>query len=376
MKKDLSKTIPLMGFIFFIWVCDYFITPIQNILPKKRRIEVLKANEWLFSICLISSDFLGIFVDYIFKKWILSKEEKEQYGGNENEKKKIIKSWKVVLFSSFLGFCVRICNFLYIIIVSKELKPLGMIWILLVDFCLRLLFFKIGNFGPFIKVDIYSLVLLIISSLLPIIFFIIDKKEYFSESLAYILFIFLKFIIIPLEDFINNYLLYNKGKQKALKPHSVMFVRGIVNIFLMIILTIFFYFFDLVNLKYLFQNQDKKELLSKIIISILTLIFGSLKSFTILLLITIFTAIPASFCNFLLILYKYVQSRAEEEKHEFNMRDINSLIYSFVIILIILDYSGLISIDFDKKKNEVKGNADSSMIDQNQNQNIELLHVT
>ena len=102
----------------------------------------------------------------------------------------------------------------------------------------------------------------------------------------YFFFLTIKFIVIPLEEVINKILL----TKKFVLAHSLILIRGIINMFVFIILIPILYFTNSFEFELYIKNEDENfNIFIKILLFILYIILLFLRSFSIMKVIYFFT---------------------------------------------------------------------------------------
>ena len=159
-------------------------------------------------------------------------------------------------------------------------------------------------------------------------FIAIDSDELMNWP--YFIFISIKFIISALEDVINKILLINK----FLLPQTLMFLRGIYNFFMILVLFSFFYFFKLNKYQLDFDNK-KINLIWQILLIIFIIPILFLKSFLIMKVIYIFTPQHVAFINVVFYMLRLLRCRIISADNEI-------VISTDVIFLLIIIFSTLL----------------------------------
>ena len=170
-------------------------------------------------------------------------------------------------------------------------------------------------------------------------FIAIDSEELMNWP--YFIFISIKFIIFAL-DTINKILLINK----FLLHQALMFLRGLYNFFMILVLFPIFYFTELNKYK---LDFDKKRI--NLIWQILLLIFIIpilfLKSFLIMKVIYIFTPQPVAFLNVVFYMIRLLRCRIESADNTIlisaDVLFLSIIIFSTLLFneMIILNFCGL-----------------------------------
>jgi hypothetical protein len=331
--ENVPKNAEITAFICFAWIYDIIIWPSYEILVKDKMVRI--PTEWLFCVYLIVSDFSGIIFKYFFY-------EKNNNEGDNVQLRNIYKSLHILLISNLLGFLGRIADFLFIIIMSYKQVPLGMVWIVFLDYFSRFIFTRIFRYHN--VNEIFFFFVLIVSIIFPLYHFIEEYSILIFQTRIIIYFVFtlLKIMLISLEDGLNNYLLSFRT-QYILKPSSIMFVRGISNSILMIFITIIISISQNLNLKYIFRNENWKEFFFKLFMGIIIIFFSSLRTYNKLIIIKQYSSIPIAFCNSFIIIYRYYQSRTQRD-FKLTERDVSTCALFLIVLFGILLASDLVTI--------------------------------
>jgi hypothetical protein len=162
-----------------------------------------------------------------------------------------------------------------------------------------------------------------ISAFIAINSYELSRWPYFS-------FIFLKFITIPLEDVINKILLTNK----FLLPQSLMFMRGLYNLIMLLIIIPILYFTNELKLDFYF-NENEIGYIIQISLLIFFIAFTLLKSFYIMKVIYIFTPQHVAFLNVVFYMIRLLRCRI-------TTGDQSLIIISDSVFLIIIIFSTLL----------------------------------
>jgi hypothetical protein len=155
-------------------------------------------------------------------------------------------------------------------------------------------------------------------------------NSYELSKWPYFAFIFIKFIIVPLEDTINKILLTNK----FLLPQSLMFMRGLYNLIMLLIIIPTLYFSNELKLDFYF-NENEIGYIMQISLMIFFIVFTLLKSFYIMKVIYIFTPEHVAFLNVVFYMLRLLRCRI-------TTGDKSLIIISDSIFLIIIIFSTLL----------------------------------
>ena len=249
-------------------------------------------------------------------------------------------------------------------------------WLISIDILLRIIFSKY-----ILKLKFYKhhrLGLLLDGSGFLILTIINIYRIYFdynniepTKLWIYILFLLPKFILYPLRDVISKKLLTDKFTL----PHSLMFMRGIFNLFFLIILSIFIICFtDKIHFSNIIDNFSHSYYIISFIISI---IFQFFKNFIVLKVIYIFTPQHICFLGVFNIIIDIVYQLFISQVKKVDFLFIVVCLTSFVIIIGVIIFNEIIIINkyglqegtkeglLDKEKIEKLSNLNSLNDDDN-----------
>lgn len=340
-----------LTYILLIWFCDYMIWWGSSFYfsPTNRSLEIIKTNHWVLCLSLFLADLLGILFHYAFER---EEDEKKKDKDELPEKEKVMQSLYLVLISSLLSFLSISSDFFYLIILKYESDKLGDNSILIVDFSLRFILCKVIELKKTTSFDYLSMGLIAIGSICTFAILIL-KGNFTNETLFSRIILYLKIVIKPIEDIINNYLL----KIKKIKNSSIMLTRGFYNVSLITIITLFLILFGSLDMTSLFHYEYLLDIFSLIGFILINLFFGSIKNYNILTVIKNFSVINAHFCYTSLFLRQYLERR-KKENSTFNTEDLANIFFFIIIVFIILVYGNLIPSKYfiseaEKKENKV-----------------------
>lgn len=163
-------------------------------------------------------------------------------------------------------------------------------WIVAIDILSRYFFSRIILKTKLYKHHFWSIIIstlgFIFMSSIDLITIINNKKYDFSIKMWYLLFIFPRALIFPLEDAINKILLSND----FLLPHSLMFDRGIIEFFILLIFSLILFITKKLEISY-----DSENIKYVILIKIAQTIVSSIKAFCLMQAIYIYSSQYVSF---------------------------------------------------------------------------------
>jgi len=222
--------------------------------------------------------------------------------------------YKLILLISALEFISRFIDLIiYIIFETKRARNGEIAWLISFDFLSRVIFSRYilklkvhRHHFVTIALTIFSLILMSIMA-----FIAIDDKD--LRNWPCFISLSLKFIIISLEDVLNKYLF----NEKFLLPHTLMFLRGIFNaIMFLIILPLIFIIRSAIkdnenlNLGLGPANEDQDmAVIWQVLLTILYTIIYCMKTFCIMKIIYIFNPQYISFLNELFNLFILLRCR-------------------------------------------------------------------
>ena len=308
-------------YFLLFWILELIITIIRNHLFKKsckdNNNDVTKnMNELINIICYNLGDLLaGILV--IYSNIVTKPIKKEEDELVEKKKSKIhleliyndlsIKKNKYLLIFiiSVLELIARFNDLLFYLIIDKERIRDGEIsWLISVDILSRVIFSRIILNVKLYKHHIVSLIINFIGNILMIAgaFDILTDEE--IKSWPYFFFVFAAFIIFPLEHVLDKILLTNK----FLLPHSLMFLRGAFNFFMIVIICPILIY---TNDSFLNENYspDIYQIINQIIMRLIIIVSSFFKSFFTLKVIFLLSPQHVSFLNVVFTLYELVVCR-------------------------------------------------------------------
>ena len=329
-------------YFIWVWIIDLLSAITKGVFDLKYydKGDIYIIIELAYIICLNIADLLaGFLVLYTYKT---SQPEKTKSEDDLKRNKSYIEliyndlsikknKYYLILLSSILEFLARSTDLFYLIILGYDKIRDGEItWLISIDILSRIFFSHFLLNQIIYKHHILSIFLTLIGlcSMSITAFIAIDSEELMNWP--YFIFISIKFIIFALEDTINKILLINK----FLLPQALMFLRGLYNFFMILVLFLIFYFTELNKYK---LDFDKKRI--NLIWQILLLIFIIpilfLKSFLIMKVIYIFTPQHVAFLNVVFFMVRLLKCRIESA-------DNTILISADILFLLIIIFSTLL----------------------------------
>ena len=287
-------------FYFLIyWILEISVALIKNLFYYKFDDLELKSNlqnEYIDLISLNVADVLaGFLVMYtiysIPKKKIRKKKSKAEirliYNNPINRKKKIF----LLIFISFLDLISRSVYLLFYLIIKPEpiFDRFQMDWIVAIDILSRYFFSRIILKTKLYNHHFWSIIISIIGFIfMSTIDFItiIGNKGKFSTKIWYLFFILPRALLFPMEDATNKILL----SDDFLLPHSLMFDRGIIEFFFLLIFSLILFFTK--KLEIIYKSEHIKYI---ILIKSAHTIVLSVKAFCLMKTIYIYTSQYVSF---------------------------------------------------------------------------------
>lgn len=300
---------------FLVWFCDissYLIKSyIEYIYNEINNYNVM--IELINIICLNIADLLsGFFVLYTH---INSKSNKEKNEGRKisNSQVKLIyndlsikkNKYILILLISVLELIGRSSDlFYYIYFDSIRIRDGEISWLISIDILSRIIFSRIILNSRLYNHHILSIIMTIIGLCSMSISAFIAINTYELSKWPYFAFIFVKFVTIPLEDVLNKILLTNK----FLLPQSLMFLRGLYNLVMLLILIPTLYFTKQLKLDFYF-NENEIGYIIQVAFIIFFVAFTLLKSFFIMKVIYIFSPQHVSFLNVVFYMARLLRCR-------------------------------------------------------------------
>lgn len=312
MEKN-NESLPFISFIFnhnyyyilLYWILEIIVTLVQKSYPDYFILfKEASMNELTDVICKVLGDLLaGFLVLYtkctmkFTKKQLKKKNSKNEIKliYNNIEKEKHNNSVCLIILISILHMTAVSVYFLFhLFIGTKEndnstiLENHQMDWLICVDFLLRHIFARIILKTSLYKHNKLSLYICSFG------FFFMTVSDGFSiwngnkdiKVLFFIFFIFPRVMLFSLADVLNKKILIDD----FFLPQKLMFYRGGIELFLLLIIIPILYFTSKLNLDII-----QTDLSIKIIIKSLYIIISFLKAFFLMKVIDIFTAQYVSF---------------------------------------------------------------------------------
>ena len=329
-------------YFIWIWIIDLLSALTKGIFEQKYfdKGHIYVIIELAYIICLNIADLLSGFLVLYTKKTSQSEKTKSEEDLKRNKSyieliyndlsiKK--NKYYLILLSSILELITNSTDFFYLLILGYDKIRDGEItWLISIDILSRIFFSHFILNQLMYKHHILSIFLTLIGlcSMSITAFIAIDSDELMNWP--YFIFISIKFIISALEDVINKILLINK----FLLPQTLMFLRGIYNFFMILVLFSFFYFFKLNKYQLDFDNK-KINLIWQILLIIFIIPILFLKSFLIMKVIYIFTPQHVAFINVVFYMLRLLRCRIISADNEI-------VISTDVIFLLIIIFSTLL----------------------------------
>ena len=338
------------GYYFFIvyWLAEIIRSALDILLNKSKALEIPKdkedfsIEEELFNLVLLNiSDLLtGILVLYtkIAMKPLRKNEERKK-----DKKKNILKSsliynditnkshkFSLIFLISILDFVAKSAYFYSALIKIQRLKCRQIDMVLLIDIMARIFFsiiflkIKIRNHHKLsIELCMIGFILLSISDIITI------KKENMkiNDIILFIIIIFPKAILFPLEDVLNKILLIDE----FMLPHSLIFWRGVTQLGFLFILIPILYFNHKINFEYLNEIKNIK----KISFSILFTFISSIRTICLMNVIYNFDSYYVSFLLVIKIFDNTIRQFFENDII-YNFKDIKGIMHFIIDILSLL----------------------------------------
>ena len=300
---------------FFVWLFDlsssfiktYFEYIYSEINNSSVMIEIINL------VCLNIGDLLaGFFVLYTHINSKSNKENSEVRRTSSNQVKLIYNDLSIkknkyllILLISILELIGRSTDlFYYIYIDSTRIRDGEISWLISIDILSRIIFSKMILNSRLYNHHILSIILTVIGLCSMSLSAFIAINSYELSRWPYFAFIFVKFIIVPLEDVINKILLTDK----FLLPQSLMFMRGLYNLAMLLIIIPTLYFANELKLDFFF-NEKEIGYIIQISLMIFFIAFTLLKSFFIMKVIYIFTPQHVAFLNVVFYMLRLLRCR-------------------------------------------------------------------
>ena len=248
-------------FYFLVyWLLEISISITKNFIYVTKDIDIGLENdlmnEYMQLLILVISDLLAGFL-VLYTKFSLPKKAKVERSkskrqisyiydkdGPVNKNKKI----KLLILISFLDFSSRSIYFIFYLIKEKRLLNRYQTDLIVgMDIFMRYFFSRIILKTKFYKHHIWSMIISLIGFLILTILDIIsivviddkdtDKENDIMSKFLFLFILLLRALFYPLEDTINKILL----SDNFLLPHSLMYDRGIIEFFILILFSLILY---------------------------------------------------------------------------------------------------------------------------------------
>ena len=338
------------GYVFIIayWLAEMiraivriiFIRRLKNREIYYNKENFIIENELLSLICLNLADllagFLVLYTKVKMKSLIFKKSEKLTKINKinpsliYNELTKIKHKVYLILLISFLDYLARSLKFFAFLTKKPGLKSRQMDWMISFDIITRIFLCIIILKIKVQKHHKLAIILCLIGFILMSISDIISIKMRnmkFNDIIIFILIIFPKSILFPLEDLFNKILLTND----YLLPHSLIFRRGIYQFGLFFIIIPFLYSKSLITFEYF--NELKK--FNIIIYSILFIFISFVRNICLMNVIYIFNIHYVSFLLAIIIFDNTIRQFFEED-NIYDFTQIKGIMYFIVDIIALL----------------------------------------
>ena len=338
------------GYVFIIvyWLAEMiraivriiFIRRLKNREIYYNKENFIIENELLSLICLNLADllagFLVLYTKVKMKSLIFKKSEKLTKINKinpsliYNELTKIKHKVYLILLISFLDYLARSLKFFASLTKKPRLKSRQIDWMISFDIitriflCIIILKIKVQKHHKLaIILCLIGFILLSISDIISIKM----RNMNFNDIIIYIIIIFPKSILFPLEDVVNKILLTND----YLLPHSLIFRRGVYQFGLFFIIIPFLYSKSLITFEYF--NELKK--INIIIYSIIFIFISFLRNICLMNVIYIFNIHYVSFLLAIIIFDNTIRQFFEEDSI-YDFTQIKGIIYFIVDIIALL----------------------------------------
>jgi hypothetical protein len=326
---------------FYVWFFDlsssFIKAYFEYIYSEINNFSVM--IELINLICLNIADLLaGFFVLYTHINSKSDKENNEARRTSSNQIKLIYNDLSIKKNKYLLIFLISVLElvgrstdlFYYIYFDSIRIRDGEISWLISIDILPRIIFSKIILKSRLYNHHILSIIMTVIGLCSMSISAFIAINSYELSRWPYFSFIFLKFITIPLEDVINKILLTNK----FLLPQTLMFMRGLYNLIMLLIIIPILYFTNELKLDFYF-NENEIGYVIQISLLIFFIAFTLLKSFYIMKVIYIFTPQHVAFLNVVFYMIRLLRCRI-------TTGDQSLIIISDSVFLIIIIFSTLL----------------------------------
>ena len=315
------------SYLYFIgfWTSEIIRAFDEYILNKKFENNKKQKHKDLYDlICLNISDILAIIL--VIYTYINISSKKEETTKNESQfmlKQKLIyhdlslklNKTYLILIASIIDFIARCVFFIYSI--SMRVKnnenddndsfKLKIDWLVSLDISFRAIFSRIIIRTKLYKHHLFSIFICLLGFLILIILNTYYEINPFNQDYwIYVLFIFPKYILFPLSDVFNEIIL----RVNFIQPQSLMFIRGICEFPLIIILFLILFSLNKDHIDIFIEN-DKNKLIFQFVLRFIFILLSSFRTFCLMKVLYLynsqhisFLVISFSFSNFIKILIK------------------------------------------------------------------------
>ena len=339
------------GYVFIIvyWLAEMiraivriiFIRRLKNREIYYNKENFIIENELLSLICLNLADllagFLVLYTKVKMKSLTFNKKNEKKIKINKikpsliyNELTKIKHKVYLIILISVLDYLARSLKFFASLTKKPRLKSRQIDWMISFDIitriflCIIILKIKVQKHHKLaIILCLIGFILLSISDIISIKM----RNMNFNDIIIYIIIIFPKSILFPLEDVVNKILLTND----YLLPHSLIFRRGVYQFGLFFIIIPFLYSKSLITFEYF--NELKK--INIIIYSIIFIFISFLRNICLMNVIYIFNIHYVSFLLAIIIFDNTIRQFFEEDSI-YDFTQIKGIIYFIVDIIALL----------------------------------------
>lgn len=348
-------------FILF-WVFEFSSTFIKEALDAiyADHINVNLLFELINVVCFNISDLLAGFLVLI--TCITSKSSQSTSISKKKTKESLESSlifsaksnsprnkYKLILLISTSELIARFIDFFFFVIFgNKRIRSGEISWLISLDFLSRMIFSHYLLKYKIFKHHILTISCIVVSLCTMSICAFIALGNVDGKNWPHFISLGLKFIIISLEDVLNK-IVFNK---KFLLPHTLMFLRGIFNALMFLILIPLIIFIKNNKQENLFKlehinEENNMDIGIQIFLVILYIFFISFKIFCIMKVIYIFSPQYVSFLNEVYYLFLLFRCRLRADDNKFI---VITDVFCFIIIIsstlvfneiLILNFCGL-----------------------------------
>ena len=302
------------GYLYFIgfWISEIIRAVDDHILNKKiENDKELKQKDLFDLICLNISDIVAIFlVMYTYFNTSSKKEEKTQIKKISFKRELIyndislnINKTHLILISSLIDFIARCVFFIYSFSMkNKDDKvssyKLRIDWLVSLDISFRAIFSRIILKTKLYNHHLVSIFICLFGFLCLIILNIsIEINPFNSDYWIYVLFIFPKYILFPLSDVFNEIIL----RVNFIQPHTLMFLRGICEFPLMVIL---FFILLILNKEYIdiIIKGNTRNIIFQILLRLIFILLSSFRTFCLMKVLYLYNS---QHISFLIIVFSF-----------------------------------------------------------------------